>query len=131
MQFKKITRQAIVGTGLGLLLTPMLALAAEVTIHNNTDQPSTSIINNGICSSYLPGGIGVTQPHSVNTIPSVTVYSACWADRDNCKADIYMTSDCSGPLIGKVTLSVSEGVKDIVVYGDYSISGNGFDITVG
>jgi hypothetical protein len=129
MQFKK----TMLAAGLAILSVPLLALAntPDLIIHNNTDLPSTSVINGSICSNFLPGNVGITQPHSTNNVPGVTVHSACWANRENCRAVIYMTPDCSGPVIGTVVISTTSGVKSIEVNGGYSISGNGFEITLG
>ena len=131
MQFQKSLKRTMLSSALGLLALPALAMADNLVIHNNTDFPSTSIINDGVCSNFLPGGIGITQPHSTNTVPSVTVHSACWADRENCRATIYITNDCSGPAIAKVVLSTKTGVKSIEMIGSYSIIANGFDVTLG
>ncbi|MES2217012.1 MAG: hypothetical protein V4501_01235 [Pseudomonadota bacterium] len=132
MNFKKTVKNTLRAGSLGLLFLPVLAMAtATLVIHNNTDYPSTSIINGGICSSFLPAGIGITEPHSTNSVPGVTVHSACWANRENCSAVIYLTQDCSGASIGTVVLSTTSGVKSISATGAYSITGNGFEVTLG
>jgi hypothetical protein len=131
MQLTKSLKRTILSSALGLLAMPALALANNLVIHNNTDFPSTTVINDGVCSNFLPGGVGITQPHSTNTVPSVTVHSACWADRENCRATIYITNDCTGPVIAKVVLSTKSGVKSIEMLGSYSIIANGFEVTLG
>jgi hypothetical protein len=131
MQFQKSLKYSMLSSALSLLVLPTFALADNLVIHNNTDFPSTSIINDGVCSNFLPGGVGITQPHSTNTVPSVTVHSACWADRENCHATIYITTDCTGPAIAKVVLSTKTGVKSIEMLSNYSIVANGFEVTLG
>jgi hypothetical protein len=118
-------------TALAILSTPLLAQAGDLSITNNTDLPSTSIINGGLCSNILPGGAGITQPHSTNVVPQAIMNAACWVNRDNCTADIYLTDNCTGDKEGRVVISTTSGIKSITVDGKYSLKGSGFNITLG
>jgi hypothetical protein len=120
------------------LMTGMLMLGASLplmanaglTITNNTDFDSTSIINNApICSSSMTGG--VTPAHSVNNVPDKTVWWACITNTTNCTADVYLTNNCTGPKIATVTFDVKTGIKSVVMHtSDHQITGAGFDIVL-
>lgn len=103
---------------------------ATLTIINNTSQDSTSIINNGACSSSLPGGI--TRAHSINVVPDIIINSACFFTPHNCKADIYMTNNCSGLKISTATFDTTIGITSVTpAIGGYQIVRNGpFSITM-
>lgn len=109
-----------------------LSANANLTIINNTSQDSTSIINNGACSNTLPGGIGITRAHSVNVIPDIIITSACFFTPHNCKADIYMTNNCSGLRISSATFDTTTGITSVTpAIGGYQIVQNGpFSITM-
>lgn len=115
-----------------VLAAPFAAQAANLVIVNNTDFDTTSIINNGACSTIL-GKVGVTHPHSTNEVPGPTVRFACIANLHNCKADIYMTPNCKagGPSVATVYFDVDTGVKSIsVIDTRYAITGNGFTTSI-
>lgn len=109
---------------------PVFAHAGSLTVVNNTDHDSTTITNDFNCSDHLPGGKGVTKAHSTNTIPENTVNIACIKNKENCKADVYMTDNCSGTKVATVIFSTKTGIKgDPVIYDHaYQISGSGFYI---
>ena len=133
MQNMNVIQRLIGGACVSLTLccASLSAMANPITIHNNTDQSSSCVINNGICSSFLPNGIGITLPHSSNVIPGPTVFSACWANRENCTATVYLTNDCSGDVVGTVVMSTSSGVKSVTGQNGYTITGADFEITIG
>lgn len=114
---------------------PLQAKAADLITHNLTDFDSTSIINNGACSTIL-GATGTTHAHSTNVVPSAKVKFACLANIHNCKADIYMTPNCnksgSAP-VATVYFDVDTGLKsDKTQIHDtkFAISGTGFETTI-
>lgn len=114
---------------------PLMAQAGSLTVVNNTDHDSTTITNshkpNPMCSANLPGGKGITRAHTTNVIPENTVNIACIKDKQNCKADVYMTNNCSGPMIATVIFDIKSGIKSVTMLNDkYNISGSGFYITI-
>ena len=129
MLFKKSLKISTIAAS--LLIIPAVGLAGDLNIINNTDAPSTSVINGGFCSSFIPNGTGITQPHSTNVVSDRVVKGACWINEKNCVADVYMTKDCSGPVVAKVTLNTFEGIKSVESSSTaYTISGTGFDISI-
>lgn len=110
---------------------PTTLLASPLTIVNNTNHDSTSIINGGACSSSL-GPNGVTRKHSVNIVPDIILKTACLMSPNNCRADIYMTDNCSGPKIASAVFSVNTGIISITnPTGGYGVIKNGpFNITM-
>lgn len=109
---------------------PLIAQAADLTIVNNTNRDSTSVINNGACSTIL-GEHGITRAHSTNVVPSMTVAFACLMNRSNCRADVYMTNNCSGPVVATAFFDVKTGIKSVTMYDNsYAVSGGGFGITI-
>ena len=105
---------------------------ADLKITNNTNTPATSVINNGSCSDNLPNGYGVTQPHSTNAVPDWIIKLACLMHTKDCKAEVHMTNNCSGPVIASVIFDTKKGVQSIQnkdVDG-YVVSGSGFDINI-
>lgn len=131
--FKKISIICLIAIGsLPLLANAgIFSASSNLTIVNNTNRDSTSRINGGPCSTFL-GAVGITHAHSVNVVPARTVGLACIANRANCTANVYMTSNCSGPVVGTVILDISSGIKSIALYDKtYSVSGSGFGITIG
>jgi hypothetical protein len=130
MLFKKSSKLSIIAASVCMLM-PVVSSAADLKITNNTDAPSTSVINGGFCSKYMPNGTGVTQPHSTNVVPDKVVKGACWLNERNCVADVYMTDDCSGPIVAKVSLNAFAGINSVdVLVSNYSIVGSGFEITI-
>lgn len=108
----------------------IFAQAANLTIINNTGQDSTSYINNSpLCSSYIPNG--TTKAHSTNVIPESTISAACMVDTVNCKADVYMTNNCTGPVVATIIFDINQGIKGIIPRSPiYKFSGGGFTIHV-
>lgn len=113
------------------LTLPVLSHANALTIRNNTNFDSTSKINDGPCSSSILGAKGVTKAHSTNVISDKMILLACYANRSNCKADVFMTNNCSGPQIATVVFDVNTGVKSVSMQSNnYTISAQGFSITL-
>jgi len=117
MLFKKKT---LVTLCLGFSLSmPTFVFASNLVIINNTNHDSTSILNDGPCSTIL-GESGVTRAHKTNNVSDALLKKACIASRPTrkgrpwiCKADVYMTNNCSGAMIGKATIDVNEGIQKI------------------
>jgi len=104
--------------------------AQTLYIHNNTDFPSTTVANNGPCSSILKDG--VTQPHSTNPVSEGSLKAACIKNKENCDARVYLTSNCTGPVTAKVVFSITTGIKSHeTIDANYCLKVNGpFDITM-
>jgi hypothetical protein len=110
---------------LGLSL-PLFA-HAELVIDNDTNQPSTSIINSGFCSTTILGDDGITPAKTKKTIPDWQIDLACIGDTDNCRADVYMTNDCTGDVITSVIFSTSTGIKSVTTpINGYTITYSAF-----
>lgn len=118
---RKIIWGLIVGAAMSL---PVVAQANDLTTVNNSNHDSTCVVNNGPCSTILGEKYGVTKAHSTNTIPSSKVWLACVRDTKNCKANVYMTNNCSGPVVGTVTLNTDTGVTNV-----YNTPGSGYVIS--
>lgn len=114
------------------LLTSFSVMASDLTIVNNTNRDSTSVINNGPCSDIL-GASGITHAHSTNVVPENMIYKGCISNRTNCRADVHMTSNCTGPTVAVVIFDVKRGIKSVQPVDTsqgYTISGNGFTATM-
>lgn len=108
MSLKKTVLSSLLITGLTL---PLFAQANDLTITNNTDQDSTSKINQGLCSKDILGPNGITYKHSTRVIKNVQIKVACMAKPEDCKADVYMTNNCTGSVITTIDFSVTKGIK--------------------
>lgn len=120
---------------LACLALPVSALADALTITNNTNFTVTSTINpasGGICSSSMPGGLGVTPPHTTKTIPALAVMAACGiSHQHDCQAAIHMTPDCSGPAVAMVNFDTSKGIMSVqLIDTSYKVSASGFTAVV-
>ncbi|MBX3708911.1 MAG: hypothetical protein KIT56_10200 [Gammaproteobacteria bacterium] len=127
MKVKKIVYSSFLAACMSSV--PFIA-QASLTIVNNTDQDSTSIINNGICSDSLPGG--VTKAHSPNVISDVIIGLACLGHPSNCQADVYMTNNCNkegAAKVATVLFDTKAGIKNISMNSTtYKITGSGFNV---
>ncbi len=130
---KKFVKLSVVLSALAL---PMSALADSLTIVNNTNAYITSTVNPGtsgsLCSSSMPGGYGITPPHSTKSIPSLAVVAACgFSHQHDCKADIHLSNDCSGPAIGRAMFDTSKGILEAGSNDtNYHITYSGFTATI-
>lgn len=138
MEFKKIfsTGFFLLGLSFSFSANAFIAnsdltsdFASDLTIVNDTNRDSTSIINHGLCSTIL-GDSGVTKAHSTNVVAASTVKKACFFNKTNCQADVYMTNNCTGPKVATVIFDISTGVKGQPDIFDtsYAINANGFYI---
>jgi hypothetical protein len=114
-----------------------MAGGEALVITNHTDLDSTSKINGFSCSSSILGEAGITRAHSTNSVSNTKLRVACFANRENCVADVYMTSVCekSGQnKIATVVFSVNSGIKSVVMENEatnpYVISPSGFSVTI-
>jgi hypothetical protein len=107
-----------------------MASQAALTLVNNTNRDSTSIINSGVCSSKLPNGI--TPAHTTNVVGDTVIKLACIKDKTNCTADVFMTRDCSGNRIARVSFNVNTSTVTSVAMNtsEYKISVDGLKITL-
>ena len=123
MFVKKSFATALFTIGLSL---PLFA-HAELVIKNNTKEFSTSRINDGYCSSEILGDDGVTKPGDTKKVDNGRLFFACRDNLEDCKADVYMTNNCTGDLITTVIFSFWTGIKSATPpKNGYSISFNGF-----
>lgn len=120
-------KKTFVMTALSLAI-PSFAMANDLTIINNTNAESTSVINNGACSNIL-GPAGVTHAHSTNVVTEAFITKGCIFNKNNCKAEVHMTNNCTGPVIANVIFDVKTGIKQIETVANsdgYVVSGSGF-----
>ncbi len=95
----------------GTISLSSLALASpSLTIHNNTDFPSTVVTNDNACSSGIPNGEGVTPKHDSRTIDGKKVRAACILNTKRCKADVYLSDNCTGAVIATAYFDVDTGL---------------------
>ncbi len=114
-----------------LLSVPMIA-NATLSITNNTNFDSTSIINN-TCSTALGNKKGVTKRHSSNTVPDSAILLICGRTPDNCVADLRMTADCTGDSIATLVFSITSGITSATLTAagqkaGYILSAQGFSV---
>ena len=94
---------------------PFTLQAQTLHLENHTDQDSTTFIN-GKCSTYYLGKAGVTPKHGDRNVPEWQVKLACRASDPNpCKGDVYMTNNCTGPIVAHGEFSPDKGVNNLVV----------------
>lgn len=125
-------RKSIFAISAGLILTlPFQANAQSLVVNNRTDFDSTSIINNGICSNQL-GEVGISRAHTDNNVvPESKLKFACKFNPKNCKADVYLTANCTGSKVATVLFDLDTGIKSASVYDShYEITGSGYVITM-
>src|SRR3989338_7449629 len=92
-------KKCILGLCLSVGLLPLAHAGLNIT--NNTDKPSTAVINNGPCSTFL-GEHGTTQPHTTNHVPDLVIKFACLKHVSDCVANLYMSNNCSGSVVATI-----------------------------
>lgn len=126
MSFKKIISASL----MALVIVPF-ASNASLTISNQTKHDSTTIVNSGFCSTKILGKDGITKPGETKVISDLKIRLACMTNLENCRADVYMTGDCTGDIISTVIFSIKTGIKSVSPPKDgYSVSYSPFSITV-
>jgi len=121
MVLKKLKPLGLAAATFCVLALP-LAAKADLVIDNQTFFPSTSKINNQAghaqCSNKIPV-YGITPAHSKNTIPQGIIWGACIANLHACTAEVYMSNDCSGPIIATAVFDINSGIQSINnLYGE-------------
>jgi len=124
------------------LALPLSAQAEmSLTVYNYAPVPSTTKVDGGYCSyPFLKQGVTPAaqgdQP-GVNSVAPEAIQVACIpskARNANCEAVVYMSGDCSGDPIAKVTLTIDrsaiQGISSFnrgysVVQGPATITVNG------
>lgn len=95
-----------------LSLSSVNSYAADLTIYNATDYDSTSNVEHSSCSTRMGDG-GITHKHNHNVVPGRLLRVTCGWHTEDCTADVYMTNNCSGPVVSRVTLSLTRGIINI------------------
>ncbi len=90
------------------------AHAISLKTINHTHFDSTSVMNNGVCSTIL-GDSGITPAGQEKDISDFLVKKACITNQLHCKADVYLTRNCSGPKVATVTLNVNTGIESVTM----------------
>ena len=131
-----IVKKAISTSLIALSLSSITMLAQagdlDLIIGNFTDKDSTCVINDSACSTIL-GADGITKAgdHAHHINENVIKYAACLGNWENCKADVYMTNNCTGPKIATVIFDVNKGVKSITMASaSYKIAASGFTVNI-
>lgn len=109
-------------------------LTADLTITNNTDLDSVSSIH-GFCTYPLIGTMGITKPHTTQTIPSGRVQIACHAKTGKCEALVFLNNadSCSAPNapVAKVIIDLDNGFDSAEMYDPaYTVTGSKFVISI-
>lgn len=131
MNFNKILAVGLLSS---FISAPLFA--ADLTIHNDTDAWSTSVTNKGSCSTILDkmGYKGETAPRTTNKIPAAAIFVACNIHIHDCAADVYMTNNCTGPIIATAVFDTSKGIQSITAKDNskyiLTASKNSFEITL-
>lgn len=112
----------------GFVATPVIALAGDLHIDNNTTKDSTTRIH-GICSTTLLGADGVTKAKDHNKVtPHWKLLIACGGS-GACRADVYMTNNCSGSVVANVDFNTETGLQNVTMLSSsYKITGSGFNV---
>lgn len=119
--------------GASLLAMPLAAQAGNLVIYNTSGHPSTSVIDDGACSTLIEGGVTPSDGQP-NVISENNIKAACmassWYGRP-CKADIYLSDSCTGSKIATVYLNISSGLQSLSpVAAPYGVTISGFEIRI-
>lgn len=106
---------------------PTLAFA-DVSVTNTSSAFYTANMDLSPCSSII-GDKGIMKPHSALSIPKAVIDLYCGIKP--CEAQVYLSKNCSGKKIAKVTIAKDKGVTNIENYdSDYVITGLGNTVTI-
>lgn len=125
----KIKSLALLGAiALSTVSYAAYATGKDMTINNNSDAVATASAGVSPCSGSI-GDRGIIKPHSNVVIPSWAVGMYCTSD---CKAQVYISKNCSGKSIATVTANVRDGVKKIENHDvdGYQVVGSGFNMSI-
>lgn len=134
MTYKKILLLSFASLGFNINAYASTLSDNDLTTINCTKFPSTTITNKGVCSDIL-GDVGVTPPDcKPHIVEASKVKFACFANKHNCSADVYMTNHCNKggeSKIATVKFDIDTGIKSIVMDDpSYSITGEGFRVSI-
>ncbi len=127
-------RKLMLALAISACCSATTAFAHDLVINNKTNFDSASIINGGMCSSKL-GSVGIARAHEENhVVPSTIINIACKFGKHPCRADVYMTTDCSpnGSPIATVLFDVDTGIQGTPASNDprFVLTGSGFEFTL-
>ena len=111
MSNKQFITKGIISAALSCF--SVVAFANELTIVNNTHQPSTSKIIRGksqYCTNRMTNGKGVTGPLSENVVSENSINYVCYKYTEDCLAYVYMNDHCGDPFVAAVRFSISSGI---------------------
>ena len=115
MNYKQLLTNSMVVIGLSCFSSLAFAKPpAALIIYNNTNEASTCRTHMG-CSTDLMGAEGVTPAHSLKEFSDAKIRIACKDRLENCVAEVYMTNNCTGPVVASATFALKSGLKGDVV----------------
>ncbi len=111
------------------------AQANDLYTTNNTKLDSTCRTNDLMCSTDVLGDAGITRAGKTLVTPFKQLKLACGKYLHDCKADLYMSTNCDKSGASKIATIkfdvLDTGVKSIEVFDpSYSIIGSGFNVTI-
>lgn len=113
-----------------LAILPVIA-QADVTIVNNADANATvEVPHYPTCTGPNPNGI--IYKKTFKTLPDVMVNRICKNHETACVAFVYMSEDCSGAAIAKVTLNIPANNINVENYGidGYTVAASGNTVII-
>ena len=108
MKYKTLLTKGIGVIGLSCLST--IAFAIEFNIDNQTNEPSTMRMYGRCTSDLLRGGVGVTPAHTRKPFSEPKIRIACVGHHDDCAADVFMSDNCSGPVVASGHFGIKSGI---------------------
>lgn len=122
MDYKQLLTNSMVVIGLGCFTS--VAFAKELKIINNTNEASTCRTAKG-CSTDLLGMVGITPAHDNRTYSDAKIRIACKDQLENCVADVYMTNNCTGPVVASAAFALHSGLISITpkAGNNYTVNG--------
>lgn len=137
MFLKKATLVGMLAV-LSFSVTEAIAANGDLVTNNTTHEPSTVKLLTGkkICSGSI-GKPGITDGGEMHhTVPMAIVNDLCTKGSGSpggkCYADIYMTRDCTGDVVGHAWINVNNGGQkgevtiDSSPHAKYKVEKNGF-----
>lgn len=122
----------VLSSALALLSLPVIASANLDTFNHTNEDSSVKILKSGICSSKVPVFGTYTPANGQSSVTPLGVRAICAAGSGECMADIYMTRDCSGPVVANAKLNLGTiTVTSInMISTKYKIDANGSVINI-
>ena len=104
----------IVFSLIAMSMAPLSTFAADnLVIWNDTNSDATFKINQGDCSASILGKDGLVKSQNWSSVDIGAVTSLCGESATSCVVDIYMTGDCSGPIVGTATMDTTKGISAV------------------